>query len=76
MAPSPAHQDFSHLDGLTAGDVATVAYQYRGFGTIYDFPFYELDVRTRKVTQSIGRESPRQVAFEGTVTHAERRQVL
>lgn len=76
MAPRATRQDFGHLVGLTAGDVVTVTYQYQGFGTIYDFPFYELDTRTRKVTQSIGREAPRQVAFEGRVTPSERRQVL
>lgn len=60
---------------LTAADVKSVRYRYRGFGSVYDFPFYELDLPTEEFTQSVGWGSDRQVALVQTVTPAEIRRV-
>lgn len=75
MADKPWADVDDQVKTLTSADVKSVTYRYRGFGSIYDFPLYELDLPTEKFTQSVGWGSDRQVALVQTVTPAEIRRV-
>lgn len=75
MADKPWVSVDDQVKTLTAADVKSVRYRYRGFGSVYDFPLYELDLPTGQFTQSVGWGSDRQVALVKTVTPVEIRHV-